>query len=93
MVKAAVPIDATELTINITHDGNAEQFKLPADRDASDPEGKSSHFSLKDEELASDLDNHDAAAKLVVMIDGKSYSGKIEHDHEADHKHDDRHKH
>ncbi len=91
--KAAVPIDATELTINITHDGNAEQFKLLADRDASDPEGKSSHFSLKDEELAKDLDNHDTAAKLVVMIDGKSYSGKIEHDHDADHKHDDGHKH
>ena len=91
--KAAVPIDAKELTINITHDGNAEQFKLLADRDASDPEGKASHFSLKDEELAKDLDDHDAAAKLVVMIDGKSYSGKIEHDHDADHKHDDGHKH
>ena len=91
--KAAVPIDATELTINITHDGNAEQFKLLADRDAADPEGTSSHFSLKDEELAKDLDDHDAAAKLVVMIDGKSYSGKIEHDHDADHKHDDGHKH
>ena len=91
--KAAVPIDATELTINITHDGNAEQFKLLADRDASDPEGKSSHFSLKDEELAKDLDDHDAAAKLVVVINGKSYSGKIEHDHDADHKHDDGHKH
>jgi hypothetical protein len=90
--KAAVPIDATELTINITHDGNADQFKLPAVRDAADPEGKSSHFSLKDEELASDLDSHDAAAKLVVMINGKSYSGKIEHDHDADHKHDDGHK-
>ncbi len=89
--KAAVPIDATELTINITHDGNAEQFKLLADRE--DPEGKSSHFSIKDEELAKDLDDHDAAAKLVVMIDGKSFSGKIEHDHDADHKHDDGHKH
>lgn len=91
--KAAVPIDATELTINITHDGNAEQFKLPADRESSDPEGKSSRFSLKDEELASDLDSHDAAAKLVVMINGKSYSGKIAHDHDAEHKHDEGHKH
>ena len=91
--KTAVPIDATELTINITHDGNAEQFKLPADRDSADPEGKSSRFSLKDEDLASNLDSHDAAAKLVVMINGKSFSGKIEHDHDADHKHDDGHKH
>lgn len=89
----AVPIDAPELTINITHDGNAEQFKLLADRDAADPEGKSSRFSLTDEELATDLDSHDAVARLVVMINGKSFSGKIEHVHDADHKHDDGHKH
>lgn len=85
--KVSVPIDATELTINITHDGNAEQFKLPADRDAADPEGKSSRFSLKDEGLAKDLDSHDASARLVVMINGKSYSGKIAHAHDADHEH------
>ena len=84
---AAVPIDATELTINITHDGNAEQFKLPADADASDPEGKSSRFTLKDEELSSDLDSHDAAARLVVTIEGKSFSGKIVHSHDDGHKH------
>ena len=90
--KAAVPIGAAEVTINMTHDGIAEQFKLPAERDASDPEGKSSRFSLKDEELASDLDSHAATAKLVVMINGKSYSGRIEHDHDAEHKHGDGHK-
>jgi hypothetical protein len=91
--KLAVPIDAAELTINITHEGNAEQFKLPADRDATDPEGKSSRFTLKDEELSSDLDSHDAAARLVVTIDGKSFSGKIVHSHEGEHAHDDGHKH
>lgn len=91
--KATVPIDAAEVTINITHDGNAEQFKLPADRDASDPDGKSSRFSLKDEELAAELDSADAVAKLAVTIDGKSYSGKIEHAHAGEHKHDDGHKH
>jgi len=81
--KSAVPIDATELTINITHDGNAEQFKLTADRDASDPDGKSSRFTLKDEELSTDLDSHDAAARLAVTIEGKAFSGKIVHDHEG----------
>lgn len=91
--KAAVPVDATELTINITHDGNAEQFQLPADRETADPEGKSSRFSLKNEELASDLDSHDAVAKLVVMINGKSYNGKIAHNHDAEHNHVDGHKH
>lgn len=91
--KLAVPIDATELTINIAHDGKAEQFKLPADRDASDPEGKSSRFTLKDEELSSDLDSHDATSRLAVTIGGKSFSGKIIHNHEGDHAHDDGHKH
>lgn len=90
---AVVPIDASELTINITHDGKAEQFKLPADRDSSDPDGKSSRFMLRNKELASDLDSHDAEARLVVMINGKSYSGKIAHNHDASHVHDDGHKH
>jgi len=91
--KVAVPIEAAELTINISHDGNAEQFKLAAESAATDPEGKSSRFSIKDEELAKDLDDHDATAKLVVMIDGKSFSGQIQHKHEGEHKHDDEHKH
>jgi len=91
--QVAVPIDATELTINVSHDGKAEQFKLAAERDASDPEAKSSRFTIKDEELASDLDSHDATARLVVSINGKSYSGKIEHQHEGEHAHDDGHKH
>ena len=91
--KLAVPIDAAELTINITHDGNAEQFKLPADRDASDPDGKSSRFTLKDEELSADLDSHDVAARLAVTIEGKAFSGRIVHDHEGEHAHDDGHKH
>ena len=92
--KVAVPIDAQEVSINVTHNRNASQFRLPADRDASDPEGKSSRFSGQDEELAGYLDSADALAKLAVTIDGKSYSGKIEHAHEGegDHKHDE-HKH
>lgn len=80
----SVPITATEVTINLSHDGQAEQFKLPAVRDASDPEGQSSRFTLKDEELAGDLDAEGTNAKLVIVIDGKSYSGKIEHHHEGE---------
>jgi hypothetical protein len=48
---------------------------------------------VKSEDLAGDLDSHDATAKLVVMIDGKSFSGRIEHSHEGEHKHDEGHQH
>jgi len=86
--EAAVPIDAPELTINLKHDGQAEQFKLAASPDASDPQGKSSRFTSSDAELGEDLEHEGAEPQLVVAINGKQYRGKIEHGHEdGDHKH------
>jgi len=89
--KKSVPIEATELLINLSHDGEMEQFKLAAKPDTDDPSGKSSRFVSTDEELAEDLDHEGAEAKLVVTIDGKQYHGSIEHDHDhEDHdEHDD----
>lgn len=83
--KTAVPIEAEDVTVNLTHDGAAEQFKLAAKPDTSDPPGKSSRFESRDEELASDLDAEGSNARLVVTIDGKQFTGKITHDH--GHKH------
>jgi len=40
-----------------------------------------------------DVDSHDATAKLVLSINGKSYLGKIEHQPEGEHAHNDGHKH
>lgn len=85
--KNPVPIDAGEVVINLSHDGKAVQFKLPALAEDSDPPGKSSRFQLKDEELSQDLDAAGTAAKLVVSIEGKPYSGKIEHRHGKDDAH------
>ncbi len=91
--KVAVPIDATEVTVNLKHDGNAEQFKLAASPDAADPAGKSSRFVSTDSELGEDLHAEDANATLVVMIKGKSFRGAIKHDDDhaghdhAGHKH------
>ncbi len=76
-----VAIEATEVTINLSHDGQAEQFKLPASAEPGDAAGKSSRFTLSDPELASDLDTEGTAAKLVVSINGKSYTGKLQHEH------------
>jgi hypothetical protein len=83
--KSAVPIDETELTINLKHDGQAEQFKLAASPDATDPPGKSSRFTSNDAELGEDLEHEEAEPQLVVTINGKQYRGRIEH---GDHDHE-----
>lgn len=88
-VENAVPIAASEITINLTHDGEAEQFKLAASPDEGDPEGKSSRFVSDDEHLSEDLDHDDVKARLVLEIDGKSFAGDIAHDHDHDEGHDD----
>ena len=76
-----VPIDAKEITINATHDGKPEQFKLAATPDTNDPAGKSSRFVSNDKELALHLDEEGAEPRLVLSINGKSYRGTITHDH------------
>ncbi|MEO8269211.1 MAG: hypothetical protein ABI557_05795 [Aureliella sp.] len=86
--KQAVPIDASDVTINVVHDGRPEQFKLTASPDAGDPAGKSSRFTLADAELVGHLDEESAAPKLSLTIDGTPYRGEIEHEHEG-HDHSD----
>ena len=84
----ATPIDATDIAINLVHEGKAEQFKLVATPDADDPAGKSSRFTLQNAELVKELEHDHAAAKLSVVIGGKAYRGEIHHDHAGhDHAH------
>lgn len=87
--KKASPIAATELVINLLHDGKPEQFKVIAKPDEGDPEGKSSRFASEDAELISHVDEESASAKLVLVIDGTTFRGTIpaDHDHEHDHSH------
>lgn len=80
--KNAVPVDATEVTINILHEGKPEQFKLAASPEAGEPAGKSSKFTLADDELAGHVDEEAASPKLSVTINGTSYRGEIKHDHD-----------
>lgn len=87
--KDAVPIEATEVFINLVHGKKPVQFKLKASATKTDPKGKASRFVLKDHDLLHDLEHDNAQARLRVKIAGKSYSGKIaagHHDH-ADHAH------
>lgn len=91
--KTAVSIDATEVTINLKHEGRGEQFNLAAAADASDPPGKSSRFASSDAELAEDLDHEGAEPQLVVNINGKPYRGTIAHEHGHDGEHGQEHSH
>ncbi len=93
--KERVAIEATELMVNLKHDGKGEQFKIAASPDKEDPSGKSSRFVSDDVELAEDLDREDADAVLVVTISGKSYRGAMTHDHHdhGEHEKDDDHDH
>lgn len=77
--KKATPIDASDVTINLKHDGKGEQFKLAAAPQESDPKGKSSRFASDDAELAEDLDAKGTNAQLVLEIAGQTFRGKIEH--------------
>ena len=81
--KESVAADAKEVAINVKHDGKPEQFKLMAQPDERDPERKSSRFVSNDAELIEHLDEEGSEAMLAVKIDGKSFNGKISHDHEG----------
>ena len=74
----AVPIDAKEISINLMHDGQPEQFKLAA----GDPQGKSSKFTIENADLASHLDEEAAQPQLMVTINGTPYSAPLAHHHD-----------
>lgn len=85
--RTTVPIEAQELTVNVVHEGQPEQFALAAAPDSGDAEGRSSRFVSGDTQLAKHLDEAGTEVKVTVTIGGKSYSGRITHDHGLDHGH------
>lgn len=90
--KSASPIDAAEVVINVVHEGQPEQFKLPPSPEAGETDGKSSRYTSNDPELAAHIDDEAAAPKLSLSIGGKPYRGEIHHDHDG-HDHDHGHAH
>jgi len=86
-VKNYVAIPTKEITVTLKHDGKTESFKLKAKPQKTDPAGLSSMFTLKDEELVDDLHHKGSDPRLMLKIDGKPFSAKIELDQKGDHKH------
>jgi hypothetical protein len=83
--KNAVPVAAPDLTLNIVLAGQPAQYTLTAAPQETDPAGQASRFVLTDEALCDALDTAGVTGRLSIDIDGKSYSGELEHhDHHGD---------
>lgn len=80
--KTVVATDAKEVAINAKVKGKAVQMKLKAAPQKGDKAGTSSRFASTSEELMELLDDHDVKPILRVAIAGKTFNGKIEHDHD-----------
>ncbi len=76
-----VPIQAESLVISLKQEGQVASFELSASPDASDPPGKTSRYTSGDAKLHEWLDAG-AEGAVVIQIEGKSYTGKVGHDHD-----------
>jgi hypothetical protein len=83
--KEFVPTEAQEIKINLSHEGQVEQFVLTAAAQASDGPGKASCFVSTTPEVCEELCHEHAEGQLVVVINGKQYRGDIHHDHDHEH--------
>ena len=80
--KTPVATDAKDIAVNAKVNGKAVQHKIkPAPMKADKP-GTASRFISKSKELVELLDQEDVAPVLRVVIEGKTFNGKIEHDHD-----------
>lgn len=77
-----VPIASDKLVISLKHDGAVKTFDLAATPEAADPDGQSCRFVSADAELHQWLDDG-AVGAITVEIDGKSFTGRVAHDHEG----------
>lgn len=83
--KEMVAIESPDVTLNIKHGDEPEQFVLAAKPTDEDPDGKSSRFVSDDKDLMEHFHEEEVEGTLVLKINGKSYRGKIAHDHDHGH--------
>jgi len=87
-----VPIESTQLTVAMNHDGKVTTHELAAAPQENEPSGKTARFISEDEQFSERLDSG-AEGVITIPIAGRSYTGSVSHDHDhAGHEHGD-HKH
>lgn len=83
--KTAVATNAKDIAVNAKVKGKGVQIKINPAPQKSDTKGTSSRFVSKSKELMELIEDHDAKPMLRVVIEGKTYNGKIEHEHDEEH--------
>jgi len=85
--KGAVAIADAEIMLNLVSEGQPTQVKLAAAPQEGDPAGQSSRYSIIDEKVLELLEAPKTTGRLNVTINGKAYSGSVEHHEHGEHKH------
>lgn len=75
-----VAIEAQKLIVSLKHEGEVKSFDLTADSQPEDEANKSSRFSSTSTEMVQWLEAG-AEGAVILQIEGKSFTGKISHDH------------
>ena len=82
--KKPAPTDAKEVKLELTIAGQPKSLAAKAVPDAGDPPNKSSRFEVADNaDVKANLKGEeDLKGSVTVAIGGKTYTGKIVHEHE-----------
>ena len=87
--KQTVAVPLTEITLQLVHDRQFVKYALKAVEEPGDAAGGASRFEIVDAALCDALCHRDKTrGRLQVTIDGKPYTGTIEHTSHGDHDHE-----
>jgi hypothetical protein len=86
--KQPVAIPQPEIALQLFQDGQFVKHALKAVQGPGDPAGAASQFEIVDAKLCDALSHEEeTTGRLQVTIDGKPFSGTIEHSTHGDHAH------
>jgi hypothetical protein len=82
--KKPAATDAKEVKLELTIAGQAKSFAAKPAAESGDPPGKSSRFEIagNSDIKAKIKDEEDLKGSVTVTINGKTYTGRIVHEHE-----------
>ncbi len=87
--KQTVAVPLPEITLQLFRDGQFVKYALKAAQGPGNPAGAASRFEIADAALCDALCHEDEIrARLQVTINGKPFTGTIEHTSHGDHDHE-----